>query len=279
MELQERNNEVDLVQAYFNDISDSPVLSQEEEIELAKKIATGDKKAKDELIKCNLKLVVSIAKNYSSNGMSFLDLIQEGNIGLIKAVEKFDYKLGYKFSTYATWWIKQYINRAISNQAKTIRLPNYYVANLLSLLKIKDRLATELKREPTCEEIAKEASMESSKVEEMLCWSQEPLSLEADMAEDGVTLKDIVPDENGCPLDILEAESICAEARKSLNILSPFEKDVIKQRFGIGLDHKRTLKEISEEYGVTKEYIRQIEKKALRKLKVHYAEEFKMLLN
>lgn len=262
-----KNIEVDSVQIYFHDISCSDLLTREEEIELAKRIEAGDDEARKKLIESNLRLVISIAKNYNPNGMSFMDIVQEGNIGLIKAVEKFDYRLGYKFSTYATWWIKQCINRAISNQSRTVRLPGHYVEDLLKLINAKETLTKELNRVPSLEEVANLASIDTEKAAEMLNWNQDILSLDAPVTDDESALGEIVLDEKQDPERKVIEEVVKSEIRVAIKELAEIEQDVIMERFGLKDGTRKTLNEISEKYGVTREYIRQIEKRALMKLR------------
>lgn len=262
-----KNIEVDSVQIYFHDISCSDLLTREEEIELAKRIEAGDDEARKKLIESNLRLVISIAKNYNPNGMSFMDIVQEGNIGLIKAVEKFDYRLGYKFSTYATWWIKQCINRAISNQSRTVRLPGHYVEDLLKLINAKETLTKELNRVPSLEEVANLASIDTKKAAEMLNWNQDILSLDAPVTDDESALGEIVLDEKQDPERKVIEEVVKSEIRVAIKELAEIEQDVIMERFGLKDGTRKTLNEVSEKYGVTREYIRQIEKRALRKLR------------
>lgn len=262
-----KNIEVDSVQIYFHDISCSDLLTREEEIELAKRIEAGDEEARKKLIESNLRLVISIAKNYNPNGMSFMDIVQEGNIGLIRAVEKFDYRLGYKFSTYATWWIKQCINRAISNQSRTVRLPGHYVEDLLKLINVKETLTKELNRVPSLEEVANLASIDTEKAAEVLNWNQDILSLDAPVTDDESVLGEIVLDEKQDPERKVIEEVVKSEIRAAIKELTEIEQDVIMERFGLKDGTRKTLNEISEKYGVTREYIRQIEKRALMKLR------------
>lgn len=268
MEAVEINAEFSLEQAYFRDIPNEPLLTREEEVELAKRIEKGDEGAREKLINSNLRLVISVAKNYNTDKYPLMDLIQEGNIGLMKAVEKYDYKLGYKFSTYAVWWIKQSINRAISSQMKTIRFPAYYVENMLKVIEIRDKLLQELGREPLFEEIAEETELKADKVEEILSWTPEPLSLEAPRTLDGAILKDLLMDEETDVEGSVLEESTYEEIRLLLDTLSEQEKRVIIKRFGLDTDKPMTLEEVSKEEGVSRECIRQIEIKALRKMNV-----------
>ena len=268
MEAVEINTEFSLEQAYFRDILDEPLLTREEEVELAKRIEKGDERAREKLINSNLRLVISMAKNYNTDEYTLMDLIQEGNIGLMKAVEKYDYKLGYKFSTYAVWWIKQSINRAISSQMKTIRFPAYYVENMLKVIEVRDKLLQELGREPLFEEVAEETKLKADKVEEILFWTSDPLSLEAPRTLDGVILKDLLMDEETDVEGSVLEESTYEEIKLLLDTLSEQEKRVIIKRFGLDTDKPMTLEEVSKEEGVTRESIRQIEKKALRKMNV-----------
>ncbi|MGN1319308.1 MAG: RNA polymerase sigma factor RpoD [Lachnospirales bacterium] len=259
----------DHVRMYLKEIGKVPLLSAEEEIELAKRIENGDEEAKRKLAEANLRLVVSIAKKYVGRGMLFLDLIQEGNLGLIKAVEKFDYRKGYKFSTYATWWIRQAITRAIADQARTIRIPVHMVETINKLIRVSRQLLQELGREPTDDELAKEMQMPVEKVRETRKIAQEPVSLETPIGEEEDShLGDFIPDEDiPAPADAAAFSLLKDQLNEVLNTLTDREKEVLKLRFGL-LDGKaRTLEEVGERFKVTRERIRQIEAKALRKLR------------
>ena len=259
----------DPVRMYLKEIGKVPLLSAEEEIELAKRMELGDQEAKKRLAEANLRLVVSIAKRYVGRGMLFLDLIQEGNLGLIKAVEKFDYRKGYKFSTYATWWIRQAITRAIADQARTIRIPVHMVETINKLIRVSRQLLQELGREPTPEEIAAEMNMPVERVREILKISQEPVSLETPIGEeDDSNLGDFVADSNAVtPEGNVESVMLREHIDALLGDLKERERQVIVLRFGLEDGHPRTLEEVGKEFNVTRERIRQIEAKALRKLR------------
>ena len=259
----------DPVRMYLKEIGKVPLLSADEEIELAKKMELGDEEAKKRLAEANLRLVVSIAKRYVGRGMLFLDLIQEGNLGLIKAVEKFDYRKGYKFSTYATWWIRQAITRAIADQARTIRIPVHMVETINKLIRVSRQLLQELGREPTPEEIAKEMNMPEERVREILKISQEPVSLETPIGEEEDShLGDFIPDEDASePAEAASFTLLKEQLVEVLSTLTPREEKVLKLRFGIEDGRTRTLEEVGKEFNVTRERIRQIEAKALRKLR------------
>ena len=259
----------DPVRMYLKEIGKVPLLSAEEEIELAKKMELGDEEAKKRLAEANLRLVVSIAKRYVGRGLLFLDLIQEGNLGLIKAVEKFDYRKGYKFSTYATWWIRQAITRAIADQARTIRIPVHMVETINKLIRVSRQLLQESGREPTPEEIAAELKMPEDRVREILKISQEPVSLETPIGEEEDShLGDFIQDENvPIPADAAAFTLLREELSKVLGTLTEREQRVLRLRFGLDDGKARTLEEVGKEFSVTRERIRQIEAKALRKLR------------
>lgn len=259
----------DPVRMYLKEIGRVPLLSAEEEIELAKRIEQGDEEAKRRLAEANLRLVVSIAKRYVGRGMLFLDLIQEGNLGLIKAVEKFDYRKGYKFSTYATWWIRQAITRAIADQARTIRIPVHMVETINKLIRVSRQLLQELGREPTAEEIAAEMDMSPEKVREIQKIAQEPVSLETPIGEeDDSHLGDFIPDDEApAPADAAAYELLKEQLEDVLDTLTEREENVLRLRFGLDDGRTRTLEEVGKVFGVTRERIRQIEAKALRKLR------------
>ncbi len=259
----------DPVRMYLKEIGKVPLLSAEEEIELAKKMETGDEEAKKKLAEANLRLVVSIAKRYVGRGMLFLDLIQEGNLGLIKAVEKFDYRKGYKFSTYATWWIRQAITRAIADQARTIRIPVHMVETINKLIRVSRQLLQELGREPLPEEIAEEMNMPVERVREILKISQEPVSLETPIGEEEDShLGDFIQDDNvPVPADAAAFTLLKEQLVEVLGTLTDREQKVLRLRFGLDDGRARTLEEVGKEFNVTRERIRQIEAKALRKLR------------
>ncbi len=259
----------DPVRMYLKEIGKVPLLSAEEEIELAKRMEQGDEDAKKRLAEANLRLVVSIAKRYVGRGMLFLDLIQEGNLGLIKAVEKFDYRKGYKFSTYATWWIRQAITRAIADQARTIRIPVHMVETINKLIRVSRQLLQELGREPTPEEIAKEMNMPVERVREILKISQEPVSLETPIGEEEDShLGDFIQDDNvPVPADAAAFSLLKEQLNEVLGTLTEREQKVLRLRFGLDDGRARTLEEVGKEFNVTRERIRQIEAKALRKLR------------
>ena len=259
----------DPVRMYLKEIGKVPLLSAEEEIELAKKMELGDQEAKKRHAEANLRLVVSIAKRYVGRGMLFLDLIQEGNLGLIKAVEKFDYRKGYKFSTYATWWIRQAITRAIADQARTIRIPVHMVETINKLIRVSRQLLQELGREPTPEEIAEEMSLPVERVREILKISQEPVSLETPIGEEEDShLGDFIQDDNvPVPADAAAFTLLKEQLVEVLGTLTEREQKVLRLRFGLDDGRARTLEEVGKEFNVTRERIRQIEAKALRKLR------------
>ena len=259
----------DPVRMYLREIGKIPLLSYEKELELAKRILNNDEEAKQELAEANLRLVVSIAKKYVGRGMLFLDLIQEGNMGLIKAVEKFDYTKGFKFSTYATWWIRQAITRAIADQARTIRIPVHMVETINKLIRTSRHLLQQLGREPTPEEIAKEMDMSVEKVMEIQKIAQDPVSLETPIGEeDDSHLGDFIQDEDSpAPHDAASYTLLREQLEEVMNTLTPREAKVLKLRFGLEDGKARTLEEVGKEFDVTRERIRQIEAKALRKLR------------
>ena len=259
----------DPVRMYLKEIGKVPLLSAEEEIELAQRMEEGDEDAKKRLAEANLRLVVSIAKRYVGRGMLFLDLIQEGNLGLIKAVEKFDYRKGYKFSTYATWWIRQAITRAIADQARTIRIPVHMVETINKLIRVSRQLLQELGREPLPEEIAEEMNMPVDRVREILKISQEPVSLETPIGEEEDShLGDFIQDDNvPVPADAAAFTLLKEQLVEVLGTLTEREQKVLRLRFGLDDGRARTLEEVGKEFNVTRERIRQIEAKALRKLR------------
>ena len=263
----------DPVRLYLKEIGKYPLLTTEEEIALAKQIAEGTPEeqaaAKKKLSEANLRLVVSIAKRYVGRGMQFLDLIQEGNLGLIKAAEKFDYTKGYKFSTYATWWVRQAINPAIADQARTIRIPVHMVETINKLIRVNRQLAQELGRDPTPAEIAKEMGISESKVREIIKIAQEPVSLETPIGEEEDShLGDFIEDENApAPAEVASNAMMREQLQEVLHTLTPREEKVIRLRFGLEDGQAHTLEEVGKEFNVTRERIRQIEAKALRKIR------------
>ena len=259
----------DPVRMYLKEIGKVPLLSAEEEIELAKRMEEGDEKAKQRLAEANLRLVVSIAKRYVGRGMLFLDLIQEGNLGLIKAVEKFDYRKGYKFSTYATWWIRQAITRAIADQARTIRIPVHMVETINKLIRVSRQLLQDLGREPTPEEIAEQMDLSVDRVRDILKISQEPVSLETPIGkEEDSHLGDFIQDDNvPVPADAAAFTMLREQLEEVLDTLTEREQKVLRLRFGLDDGRARTLEEVGKVFKVTRERIRQIEAKALRKLR------------
>ena len=259
----------DPVRMYLKEIGRVPLLSAEEEVEYAQRMEEGDEEAKRRLAEANLRLVVSIAKRYVGRGMLFLDLIQEGNLGLIKAVEKFDYHKGYKFSTYATWWIRQAITRAIADQARTIRIPVHMVETINKLIRVQRQLIQELGRDPSPEEIAEEMEIPVERVREILKISQEPVSLETPIGEEEDShLGDFIEDEDAlAPAEAASFFLLREQLEDVLGTLTPREKKVLQLRFGLEGGRSRTLEEVGQVFGVTRERIRQIEAKALRKLR------------
>ena len=259
----------DPVRMYLKEIGKVPLLTADEEIELAKRMEQGDEEAKKRLSEANLRLVVSIAKRYVGRGMLFLDLIQEGNLGLIKAVEKFDYRKGYKFSTYATWWIRQAITRAIADQARTIRIPVHMVETINKLIRVSRQLLQEYGREPQPEEIAEVMGIPEDKVREIIKIAQEPVSLETPIGEEEDShLGDFIPDDDApAPAEAAARTLMKEQLLNALKTLTPREEMVLKLRFGLEDGRQRTLEEVGREFKVTRERIRQIEAKALRKLR------------
>lgn len=259
----------DHVKMYLKEIGKVNLLSAEEELTLARQMSEGDEEAKKRLAEANLRLVVSIAKRYVGRGMLFLDLIQEGNLGLIKAVDKFDYTKGYKFSTYATWWIRQAITRAIADQARTIRIPVHMVETINKLVRVSRQMVQELGREPTPEELARELNMSVEKVREISKISQEPVSLETPIGEEEDShLGDFIPDDDApAPSEAASFVLLKEQLVEVLKTLTPREAKVLKLRFGLDDGRQRTLEEVGKEFDVTRERIRQIEAKALRKLR------------
>ena len=259
----------DPVRMYLKEIGKIPLLSSEDEMEIAKKLEEGDEKAHNTMVEANLRLVVSIAKRYVGRGLQFLDLIQEGNLGLIKAVDKFDYRKGYKFSTYATWWIRQSISRAIADHARTIRIPVHMVETLNRVSRASHELTQDLGRDPTATEIADKLSMSPVKVEEIMRMAQEPVSLETPVGEeDDSHLGDFIQDEEASePADAAAYAMMCEQLSGVLKTLTPREEKVLRLRYGLEDGKMHTLEEVGEEFDVTRERIRQIEAKALRKLR------------
>ena len=259
----------DPVRMYLKEIGKVPLLDAEEEKELARRMSDGDEEAKNKLVEANLRLVVSIAKRYVGKGMFFLDLIQEGNLGLMKAVEKFDYKKGYKFSTYATWWIRQAITRAIADQARTIRIPVHMVETIHKVSRYSRQMLQELGREPTADEIGEKMGMSADRVRDIMKIAQDPVSLETPIGEEEDShLGDFIPDEDTpAPADAASATILREVIERELHTLTPREEHVIKLRFGLYDGRTRTLEEVGKEFDITRERIRQIEAKALRKLR------------
>jgi RNA polymerase primary sigma factor len=264
----------DSVRLYLREIGKIPLLNSEEELALAQRVVAGEKKAKDKMAEANMRLVVSIAKRYSGRGLDFLDLIQEGNTGLLRAVEKFDPDKGFKFSTYATWWIRQAITRAIADQARTIRIPVHMVETINKLLRTQRRMTQELNREPTIEELAKELEMEPDKVEYVIKIKQDITSLDAGVGRDGEdedsVLGDFIEDEDGAtPEESATNQLLKEQVQAILSTLSDREQKIVKMRFGLENGKSHTLEEVGQEFAVTRERIRQIEAKALAKLRKH----------
>lgn len=264
----------DSVRLYLREIGKIPLLSAEEEMDLARRIIEGDKKAKDKMAEANMRLVVSIAKRYSGRGLDFLDLIQEGNTGLLRAVEKFDPDKGFKFSTYATWWIRQAITRAIADQARTIRIPVHMVETINKLLRTQRRMTQELNREPTIEELSKELDMEPEKIEYVIKIKQDISSLDAGVGRDGEdddsVLQDFIVDEDTVsPEDSASNQLLKEQVQEILSSLSDREQKIVRMRFGLDNGKNHTLEEVGQEFAVTRERIRQIEAKALAKLRKH----------
>ncbi len=259
----------DPVRMYLKEIGKVPLLSAEHELELAERMARGEVSAKKQLVEANLRLVVSIAKRYVNRGMFFLDLIQEGNLGLLKAVDKFDYNKGYKFSTYATWWIRQAITRAIADQARTIRIPVHMVETINKVLRVSRQLLQEMGREPTDEEIARDMNLPVEKVREILKIAQEPVSLEMPIGEEEDShLGDFIADDNApAPQEAASYSMLREQLLEVLHTLTPREESVLKLRFGLEDGRPKTLEEVGKEFDITRERIRQIEAKALRKLR------------
>ncbi|MCL2445095.1 RNA polymerase sigma factor RpoD [Candidatus Saccharibacteria bacterium] len=264
----------DSVRLYLREIGKIPLLTGEEEYDLAQRVIKGEKKAKDKMVESNMRLVVSIAKRYSGRGLDFLDLIQEGNTGLLRAVEKFDPEKGFKFSTYATWWIRQAITRAIADQARTIRIPVHMVETINKLLRTQRRMTQELNREPTIDELSKELEMEPEKVEYVMKIKQDISSLDASVGRDGEdedsALGDFIEDEERItPEEAASMQLLKEQISSILSTLSDREQKIIKMRFGLGGGKSHTLEEVGQEFAVTRERIRQIEAKALSKLRKH----------
>ncbi len=261
----------DSVRLYLREIGKIPLINAEEEVALAKRIEQGDKSAKDALAEANMRLVVSIAKKYIGRGLDLLDLIQEGNTGLLRAVEKFDYTKGFKFSTYATWWIRQAITRAIADQARVIRIPVHMVETINKLIRTQRRLTSELGREPSPEELAKEMEMDVEKVLHIQKISQDTTSLDAAVGEDeDSTLGEFIEDQDSVsPVDAATYELLKEHINDTLSLLTPREQKILRMRFGLEDGRSHTLEEVGQEFGVTRERIRQIEAKALAKLRKH----------
>lgn len=264
----------DSVRLYLREIGKIPLLNAEEELALAQKVIAGDKRAKDKMAEANMRLVVSIAKRYSGRGLDFLDLIQEGNTGLLRAVEKFDPDKGFKFSTYATWWIRQAITRAIADQARVIRIPVHMVETINKLLRTQRRMTQELNREPTMEELSKELDMEPEKIEYVMKIKQDIHSLDAGVGRDGdeedSVLGDFIEDEDSAtPEESASSQLLKEQVQDVLSSLSDREQKIVRMRFGLDSGKSHTLEEVGQEFAVTRERIRQIEAKALAKLRKH----------
>jgi RNA polymerase primary sigma factor len=273
LDLSVKSPSTDPVRMYFSEMGKVPLLTAEQEVSLARRIERRDMDAKRQLIEANLRLVVSIARRHTGRGMSLLDLIQEGNLGLIRAVEKFDYKRGFKFSTYATWWIRQAITRALADQARTIRIPVHMVENINKLIRVQRQLLQDIGREPTPEEIAAEMGMAPEKVREMLKISQEPTSLHTPIGDEGDTMLGDFIEDKEAPSPVEEVDEIVQreELERVLDLLTARERKVIELRYGLSDGQPRTLEEVGVEFGVTRERIRQIEAKTLAKLKAYRA--------
>ena len=269
LDLSVKTTTSDPVRMYLKEIGKVPLLTAEQEVSLAKRIERKDMAAKTQLTEANLRLVVSIARRYAGRGLSLLDLIQEGNLGLIRAVEKFDYRRGYKFSTYATWWIRQAITRAIADQARTIRIPVHMVETINKLIRIQRHLLQELGRDPTPEEIAVEMGITADRVRQIMKISQDPVSLERPVGDEGDSqLADFIEDEGSvAPPEAVDDIVQTEELKKVLTLLTQRERRVLQYRYGLGGDHPRTLEEVGQKFGVTRERIRQIEAKTLAKLR------------
>lgn len=264
----EESSEQDTVRLYLKDIGKIPLLTQEEELELARRYQAGDEEAGRRLAEANLRLVVNIAKRYTGRGISFLDIIQEGNLGLMKAIEKFDVDKGFKLSTYATWWIRQAITRAIADQSRTIRIPVHMVETINKIVRTTRRMTVELGREPTTEEVAKRLDMPAAKVVEVMQIAMEPVSLETPVGEEEDShLMDFIEDERMMPADAATLQILKEEMARAMGVLSEREQKVLRMRFGFDDGKPRTLEEVGREFQVTRERIRQIEGKALRKLR------------
>ena len=259
----------DPVRRYLNQIGEMPILTREQEVELAQKIERADEQAKKKMVEANLRLVVSVARRYQGRGMPLPDLIQAGNLGLIRAVEHFDWRRGYKFSTYATWWIRQSILRALDDTARTIRLPVHMKEALSKLVRASRKLRQELGREPTAEEVASELNLSVDRVREMYDITRRPISLDIPVGDEGDTrLSDFIEDQRGFePVETISAEDLRTQLQDSLQSLSPREREVLTLRFGLEDGRPHTLEEVGQKFGVTRERIRQIESKALRKLR------------
>jgi len=269
LSMEKKSSSNDPVRMYINEITKVRLLTASEEVALAKRIEKGDMTAKDKLIEANLRLVISIAKKYIGRGLVLLDLIQEGNLGLIKAVDKFDYKKGYKFSTYATWWIRQSVTRAIDDHARTIRIPVHMVETINKLIRTQRQLLQKFEREPTVNEIADRMNITPERVREIMKLSQEPVSLETPLNEDeDIHIGDFIEDPRVvAPLDAVSFKLLQSKLQVFLDILNDRDKRIIQSRFGLQDGHPRTLEEVGREFGITRERIRQVESKALDKLR------------